>query len=157
MFIKWRTYQKQSGGIKTDKYIQQPIVVKSYRLGKKWMKKKFPGMPEEAFEAPKVKKMVSKPRHEVVMKLPSFVACMVIYYRNPRFMVDRILWWKTVDGYFNLLKARRNDVTDEVVEKLKADIEATVPRVTPEEERQLNVVLNDLPLHSREGEGTLEH
>lgn len=73
--------------------------------------------------------------------------CMVVYFRNPRFMIDRLQWWEGVDVIFGKLEEAYPDMTEETVKKLKADIEKVVPRVTPEEEEKLKVVLNDLPLH----------
>ena len=147
MFIKWRTYQRQLNGVKGDKYIQQPIIVKSYRLGKKKLKEMLPKMPEDAFDNPGVKKMMSRPRHEVILKLPSYPLCMVVYYRSPQFMSQRFQWWENVDALLKRLMEVHEDVTEEIVKKLKDDIEKNVPRITPAEEEKLKVVLNDLPLH----------
>jgi len=147
MFIKWRTYQRQLNGIKGDKYIQQPIIVRSYRFGKKKLKKMFPEIPEDAFDVPEVKKKVSQPRHEVILKLPSYPVCMVVYFRSPHWMSQRFEWWENVDALLKRLIEVREDVTEEIVKKLKTDIEKVVPRVTPEEVEKLKVVLNDLPLH----------
>lgn len=147
MFIKWRTYQRQLHGIKGDKYIQQPIIVKSYRLGKKKLKEMGFDIPEEAFNNPKLKKKIMRPRHEVILKLPSYPVCMTIYYRSPQFMAQRFQWWENVDDILKQLIEVREDVTEEIVKKLKSDIEKVVPRITPDEVEKLKVVLNDLPLH----------
>jgi hypothetical protein len=147
MFIKWRTYQRQLNGVKGDKYIQQPIIVKSYRLGKKKFKEMGFDIPEEAFDMPEFKKKLSRPRHEVILELPSYPVCMVIYYRSPNWMSQRFQWWENVDALLEKLIEVRENVTEEIVKKLKADIEKVVPRVTPAEVEQLKVVLNDLPLH----------
>jgi len=147
LFIKWRTYQRQLNGIKGDKYIQQPIIVKSYRLGKKKLKEMGFEIPKEAFDMPEFKKKMMRPRHQVVLKLPSYPVCMTIYYRNPRFMVQRLQWWGHVDDLLKKLIEVREDVTEGIVKKLKADIEKVVPRITPAEKEKLKVVLNDLPLH----------
>ena len=141
LFIKWRTYQRQLNGVKGDKYIQQPIIVKSYRLGKKKLKEMFPDLTDDDLEK------LNRPRHKIVCKLPPYEGCMLVYFRNPRFMSDRILWWLTVEGYLNLLEVSRKDVTKDIVQKLKDDIEKVVPRVTEKEMKKLKVVLNDLPLH----------
>jgi hypothetical protein len=147
MFIKWRTYQRQHKGIKADKYIQQPIIVKSFRVGKKLMKEINPNMPNEAFDMPEIREKVFRPRHKVLYKLPSFPMCMVVYFRDPRFMADRLHWWEGVDTLFEKLPEVCADMTEEVIEKLKAEIERVVPRLTPAEIERIKVVLNDLPLH----------
>ena len=54
---------------------------------------------------------------------------------------------EVVDKYLNMLSEVRDDATPETIKKLKEGIERVVPRVTLEEEKRLNVVLNDLPLH----------
>ncbi|MBT3369000.1 MAG: hypothetical protein HN416_17795 [Nitrospina sp.] len=147
MFIKWRTYQRQLNGIKGDKYIQQPIIVSSFRIGKKGMREH---MDEEmvnlAWQKEEFRKKVKRPRHEVICKLPSFPACMVIYFRNPEWMAKRYAWWEGVDTIFSKL-VENERMPEQTANKLKANIEKVVPRVTPEEEEKLKVVLNDLPLH----------
>ena len=143
MFIKWRTYQRQLRGVKGDKYIQQPIIVKSFRVGKKRIS---PGIPLEAFDLPEVRERVFRSRHEVVFKLPSYPVCMVVYFRSPHWMGQRFQWWENVDAILEKLIGKREDLTEQAVKKLRADIEKVVPRVTPEEVEKLKVVLNDLPL-----------
>ena len=150
MFIKWRTYQRQQDGKKGDKYIQQPIIVQSFRVGKKRLREElgkdkadliYERLPKEAF------KRVQMPRHEVIYKLPSYPMCMVVYYRNPQYMVQRLHWWQHVDTMLHKLAEARSDMTEETIKKLKDDIERVVPRITAAEEEKLKVVLNDLPLH----------
>jgi len=147
VFIKWRTYQRQLNGIKGDKYIQQPIIVKSYRIGIKNVKQSEPELYEKFKDDPDFKKDVKKPRQKVIFKLPSYPVCMTIYFRSPEFMKQRFKWWERVDAIFEELLEVGEDFTEEVVKKLKADIEKNVPRITPAEVEQLKVVLNDLPLH----------
>lgn len=147
MFIKWRTYQRQLKGVKGDKYIQQPIIVKSYRIGVKRAQKVTPDIPVGAYDEPAFKERVCRSRHQVIFKLPSFPMCMVVYFRDPRFMADRLKWWEGVDIIFEKLAEAREDFTEEIIKKLKADIEKVVPRITPQEIEKLKVVLNDLPLH----------
>ncbi len=146
MFIKWRTYQRQLKGIKGDKYIQQPIIVKSFRLGKKRMKGICPDIPTVAYDMPEFRRKVFRPRHEVIYKLPSYPVCMVFYFRSPQWMAQRFEWWEKVDAILEKLAEVRKDLTEQRVKKLKADIEKVVPRVTLEEVEKLKVVLNDLPL-----------
>ncbi len=147
MFIKWRTYQRQLLGKKGDKYIQQPIIVKSFRVGKKRMKEISPNMPIEAFDMPEIKKKILQPRQQVICKLPSFPRCMVHYFRSPHWMMERYRWWEGVDLILAKLAEKREDMTEQTIKKLKVDLEEVVPRVTPEELAKLEVVLNDLPLH----------
>lgn len=151
MFIKWRTYQRQLSGVKGDKYIQQPIIVESYRYGLKglkYAKEQLPdGIPADFFNSPEVKKHTMRPRHRVVFKLPSYPLCMVVYFRSPEFMKQRFLWWEQVDKILKKLAEVRDDMPPEVVQRLTGDLETVVPRVTQEEEKRLSVVLNDLPLH----------
>ncbi len=40
--------KRSKGGLKGDKYIQQPIIVESFRLRKKGIKKNLPEIPESA-------------------------------------------------------------------------------------------------------------
>ena len=147
MFIKWRLYQRQIYGKKGDKYIQQPIIVRSYRVGIKKLREMYPNIPDERFENPEVRKKVFRPRHEVILKLPSYPVCMTVYFRKPEFMKQRYLWWMQVDAILDRMAEVRSDVTEETVKKLKDDIETVVPRVTKAEAKKLSVVLNDLPLH----------
>jgi hypothetical protein len=147
MFIKWRTYQRQLNGVKGDKYIQQPILVESYRIGIKKMKEQSPNIPPEAYDHPVFMKKVLRPRHHIVFKFPSYPLCMVVYFRSPEFMKQRFLWWQKVDEIILKLSEALDGMTPQVVDKLKAELERVVPRVTPDEEKKLSVVLNDLPLH----------
>jgi cell wall assembly regulator SMI1 len=71
---------------------------------------------------------------------------MVVYFRNPHWMSKRFDWWENVDALLDKLKEVRKGVTEEVIKKLKDDIENNVPRVTSDEVERLKVVLNDLPL-----------
>jgi hypothetical protein len=147
MFIKWRKYQRQLQGKKYDKYWLQPIVVRSYRIGFKKMKEWNPDTPEEAYSYPEFKEKVQRPRHQVICKLPSYPGCMVVYCRAPNLMAQRHDWWERVDIILKRLAEIRDDMPPAVVDKLKAQLEEAVPRVTPEEEARLKVVFNDLPLH----------
>lgn len=141
MFIKWRTYQRQSGGKKTDKYIQQPIIVKSGRITKK-VAQKIGG--DEAVERWKRDKRLQYPRHMVVMKLPSFPSCMLVHFHEPEFILQRVEWWKVVDSMLrNFPKKERK--------KLTVQLESIVSRVSEADEKRINVVLNDLTLHFKEG------
>lgn len=74
-----------------------------------------------------------RPRHEVILKLPSYSVCMTIYFRSPQFMVQRLQWWENVDALLQKLIEVREDVTEEIVKKLKSDIEKVVPGITPVE------------------------
>ncbi|MBL7180061.1 MAG: hypothetical protein ISS65_07610 [Desulfobacterales bacterium] len=67
-------------------------------------------------------------------------------------MSQRLQWWENVDALLKRLIEVREDVTEEIVKKLKTDIEKVVPRVTTDEVERLKVVLNDLPLHLQKGE-----
>ena len=147
MFIKWRKYQRQLNGVKGDKYRLQPIIVESYRIGIKHTKEERPDIPPEAYDHPVFIEKVFRPRHHVVLKLPSYPGCMVVYFRSPHWMAQRLEWWENVDLIFKKLAELRTDMPPELVNKLKANLEQAVPRVTPEEEERLKVVLNDLPLH----------
>jgi hypothetical protein len=151
MFIKWRKYQRQLNGVKGDKYIQQPLIVESYRPGLKGLeaaKKMRPAdIPADFYDSPEVRKITQRPRHRVVYKLPSYPLCMVVYFRSPEFMKQRFLWWEAVDKLLAKLAEVRDDMPPEVVDRLKSDLDTVVPRVTPEQVKQLSVVLNDLPLH----------
>lgn len=145
MFVKWRTYQRQLGGVKGDKYIQQPIIVRSFRVGKKGLRKEF-GKKKADLIYERVPEKAQRPRHEAILKLPSYPVCMVVYFRSPHWMSQRFQWWENVDMLLNRLLEVRDDVTPKIVKKLKDDIEKVVPRVTPDEVEKLKVVLNDLPL-----------
>jgi len=157
MFIKWRLYQRQLNGIKGDKYISQPIIVKAVRVGKKGFLKHLKEQHGEdvdmdrfnaIWENEAIRKKILRPRHEVVFELPSYPVCMIIYFRSPEFVKQRYQWWEKVDALFaQRVKKWPDTMTEETAEKLKADIEKVVPRVTPEEVQKLSVVLNDLPLH----------
>jgi hypothetical protein len=156
MFIKWRTYQRQLNHQKGEKYISQPIIVKSVRFGKKGYLKYLKDEYGEdvdmnrfnaAWENDTLRKKILRPRHEVIFKLPSYPVCMTIYFRSPEFMKQRYLWWQQVDTIFSKLLKHRKDMTEDTVKKLTADIEKVVPRITEAEEKRLSVVLNDLPLH----------
>ena len=151
MFIKWRKYQRQLNGVKGDKYRLQPIIVRSYRIGIKNMKEWCPNMPADRYDHPEFRKKVFRPRHEEVFKLPSYPACMVVYFRSPHWMGERLQWWQHVDLIFEKLVELQADIfTPTAVAKLKTELELAVPRITPEEEDRLRVVLNDLPLHPKE-------
>jgi hypothetical protein len=63
--------KRSKGGLKGDKYIQQPIIVESFRLRKKGIKKNLPEIPESAFDIPEFREKVFRPRHQVVLKLSS--------------------------------------------------------------------------------------
>lgn len=158
MFIKWRTYQRQLKGVKGDKYIQQPIIVESYRWGLKEIeaakKTKSDRIPSGFFDSPEMIRRIRMPRHRVIWKLPSYPLCMVVYFRSPEFMKQRYHWWEAVDKIL-LQLVELEVIPTEMVSKLREDIEAVVPRVTPEQVRTLTVVLNDLPLQkmSPETEG----
>jgi hypothetical protein len=152
MFIKWRKYQRQHKGVKGDKYKLQPIIVESYRLGKYLIQTISPDLPDEAFDIPEVRRRVQQPRHKVIYKLPSYPACMVVYFRSPHWMGERLQWWAQVDSILEkLAELQAGTFTPTAVARIKTELELAVPRITPEEEAQLRVVLNDLPLQIEDG------
>jgi hypothetical protein len=137
MFIKWHTYQRQMHGKKIDKFIHQAIITESYRRSKPRLKREWVGTPwegalDKVFASEEFKHRDKRSRHSYVYKLPAYPACMVVYFNDPHWQAQREEWWQAVDTILEKLAAARDDMPSTVVDKLKADLEEAVPRVTTE-------------------------
>jgi hypothetical protein len=146
MFVKWRTYQRQHQHEKKDKYIQQPIIMHSYRPSKKIF---AAGMGKEKadYVYNQVKnngnlKRFQRPRQLTIMKLPAFSACMIMHLDAVNQILDRKKWWLIVDQYLDLLPKYIPEgwnicVDDKAIKKLRDSIESYVPRI---DKKDLNLI-----------------
>jgi hypothetical protein len=147
VFIKWRTYLRELNGIEGDKYIEEPIIVKSFRLGEKGVLRELSKKKADHLLSCIHHEKVMSSRHEAIGNLPSYPVCMVISSPPPQFMKQCPQWWERVDFLFAQVVNKWPDAMNkETVEKLKADIEKVISRVTPDEVKELSVVQNDLPV-----------
>jgi hypothetical protein len=148
VFIKWRTYLRQLNGIEGDKYIEEPIIVKSFRLGEKGILRELSKKKADHLLSCIHHEKVMRSRHEAIGKFPSYPVCMVISSPPPEFMKQRSQWWERVDSLIAQMVDKWPDTMNEqTVAKLKADIEKVVPKVTGAKLEKLCAVQNDLPPH----------
>jgi hypothetical protein len=148
VFIKWRTYLRQLNGIEGDKYIEELIIVKSFRVGEKGLLRELSKKKADHLLSCIHHEKVMPSRHEAIGDLPSYPVCMVISSPPPEFMKQRSQWWERVDSLIAQMVEKWPDtMNEETVGKLKADIEKVVPKVTGAKLEKLSVVQNDLPPH----------
>jgi hypothetical protein len=146
LFIKWRTYQRQLNEIEGDKYIEEPIIVKSFRVGKRGLLRELCKRKADHLLNCIHHEKVMRSRHEVIGALPAYPVCMLISFPSPEFMKQRSQWWERVDSLIaHMVEKWPDTMNEETVAKLKADIEKVVPRPTGAQLKKVPVVLNDLP------------
>ena len=63
---------------------------------------------------------------------------MLVHFNAPLWIGERWGWWKLVDRQLDSVLGR-SDVTAEMVDKLKSELEDAVPRVTDQEYEALKM------------------
>jgi len=130
MFIKWRTYQRQKGNQKGDKYFLQPILVKSYRPLKKQFKEfaKSEGISAEEFREhwKENNDVMNRPRHFQIYRFPSFPSCAYVYYEKPAYIEQRKHYWEMLELILNVGKL--SWLLEGEKEKIRDEIESILPK-----------------------------
>ena len=104
MFIRWREYNRQSGGYYTDKYFMQPILMQSYRV---------PGD--------------RNPKQRQVYRFPRFPSCDYVYYRSPEHIRNRMLYWVFLEMRLEN-RAELKDLPEKTKQKIRDEIETILPK-----------------------------